>query len=74
VDAGDPDRSDPDGSDSDMGAYGGSLADSYDQDQDGAELWWQPGPYDSGSYPGLGLDCDDWDAAVGPLNGCGGGG
>ncbi len=62
--------SDPDGSTADMGAFGGSGADSWDLDGDGYPLWWQPGLYDSGTYPGQGWDCDDSDAEVYPYIGC----
>jgi len=70
VDAGDPSILDPDGSNSDIGAYGGPYADQWDLDGDGYPAWWQPGPYDYVNYPALGWDCDDWDASVYPGNGC----
>jgi hypothetical protein len=70
VDAGDPTLLDPDGSPSDIGAYGGPNAGSRDLDGDGYPEWWQPGPYDYGAYPGLGWDCDDADAGAFPGNGC----
>jgi hypothetical protein len=70
IDAGDPSLYDPDGSDSDIGAYSGEDAGLYDSDLDGAPLWWQPGPYDPVDYPAEGWDCDDLDGAVGPGNGC----
>jgi len=70
VDAGDPTLLDPDGSPSDIGAYGGPAAGSFDLDNDGYPEWWQPGPYDFATYPGLGWDCDDTDASVHPGNGC----
>ena len=57
---------DPDGSPADIGAFGGSGADLWDLDGDGWPSWWQPGAYDSASYPALGLDCDDLDPDVGP--------
>ena len=70
IDAGDPTVLDPDGSTSDVGAFGGPGAGGFDLDGDGAPLWWQPGPYDVASYPVLGWDCDDLDAAFGPTFGC----
>ena len=70
IDAGDPTVLDPDGSPSDMGAFGGPGADQWDLDGDGFPSWWQPGPYDYGSYPALGWDCDDLDASVFPGTGC----
>lgn len=70
IDAGDPALFDPDGSTSDMGAYGGSGASTWDLDRDGYDAWWQPGEYDHGLYPGQGLDCDDLDETVYPGNGC----
>lgn len=51
VDAGDPERPDPDGTAADIGAYGGPDAVLPDLDRDGA-TW--------------GLDCDDADANVHP--------
>jgi len=66
VDAGDPSSTDPDGSPTDIGAFGGPGADLWDLDGDGWPSWWQPGPYDSAAYPALGLDCDDLDPEVGP--------
>ncbi len=70
VDAGDPTLLDPDGSPSDIGAYGGPAAGSFDLDDDGYPEWWQPGGYDFGTYPGLGWDCDDRDATTFPGSGC----
>jgi hypothetical protein len=70
VDAGDPSILDPDGSISDIGAYGGPDAALWDLDWDGFPLWWQPGAYDHATYPGEGWDCDDLDSAVYPGNGC----
>jgi hypothetical protein len=70
IDAGDPTILDPDGSPSDIGAFGGPNAASWDLDRDGFPLWWQPGPYDSATYPDEGWDCDDLDATVHPGNGC----
>jgi len=70
VDAGDPSISDPDGTRSDIGAYGGPDAEFWDLDRDGFPSWWQPGPYDFVTYPDLGWDCNDRDAAVYPGNGC----
>ena len=70
IDAGAPNALDPDGSPADMGPYGGPGADAWDLDGDGFPAWWQPGPYDSATYPALGLDCDDLDPQVHPLSGC----
>jgi hypothetical protein len=70
IDAGDPSVLDPDGSPSDIGAYGGPEASTWDLDWDGYNEWWQPGEYDYGTYPGQGWDCDDGDEAVWPGNGC----
>jgi hypothetical protein len=61
---------DPDGSPSDIGAFGGPGADGWDLDGDGWMQWWQPGPYDSSAYPAFGLDCDDLDPLVSPPSGC----
>jgi len=70
VDAGDPTILDPDGSPSDIGAFGGPGADDFDLDWDGYPSWWQPGPYDYATYPALGWDCDDLNPHVYPGNGC----
>jgi hypothetical protein len=70
IGAGDPSISNPDGSGSDIGAYGGSGADDWDLDGDGYPAWWQPGSYDSSSYPAAGWDCDDDDPDVYPGSGC----
>jgi hypothetical protein len=70
IDAGDPTVLDPDGSPSDIGAFGGPNAASWDLDRDGFPLWWQPGPYDHATYPDEGWDCDDLDATVYPGAGC----
>ena len=51
IDAGDPDLLDPDGSISDIGAYGGPGAPTQDDDGDGYEAW---------------IDCDDADPTVNP--------
>ena len=59
----------PDLSASDIGCYGGPLADDWDLDGDGYFEWWQPGAYDPGAYPGLGWDCDDSDPDVYPAGG-----
>lgn len=69
VDAGDPTVLDPDGSPSDIGAFGGPGAGSWDLDGDGDPEWWQPGLYDA-SYPALGWDCDDSDPAIHSGTGC----
>jgi len=70
IDAGDPADLDPDGSISDIGPFGGTYAGDWDLDGDGYPAWWQPGEYDFASYPALGWDCDDSDAAVYPGSGC----
>ena len=70
IDAGTGAALDPDGSLPDIGLYGGPEADSWDLDDDGAPLWWMPGPYDSSAYPALGYDCDDTDPSLGPNSGC----
>jgi hypothetical protein len=70
VDAGDSTFLDPDGSCSDIGAFGGPGAGLWDLDWDGYPSWWQPGVYDYLTYPGQGWDCDDSDGAVYPGNGC----
>ncbi len=70
IDAGDPTILDPDGSPSDIGAFGGPNAATWDLDQDGFPSWWQPGPYDSATYPDEGWDCDDLDPTVHPGAGC----
>jgi len=61
IDAGGLGPLDPDGSPSDMGAYGGTGASGWDLDLDGFPEWWQPGAYDVVTYPALGWDCDDLD-------------
>jgi len=58
VDAGAASISDPDGSTSDIGAYGGPGADDFDLDFDGYAEWWQPGAWDP-AYLAWFLDCDD---------------
>jgi len=70
IDAGDPARLDPDGSPSDMGAFGGEHGGAWDMDGDGYPAWWQPTPYDHATYPDEGWDCDDANAAVHPGSGC----
>ncbi len=70
ADAGDPSYLDPDGSTADVGAFGGTYADLWDLDRDGYPLWWQPGDYDYGVYPGQGWDCDDDDPETFPGQGC----
>lgn len=42
IDWGDPTLADPDGTPSDLGAYGGPLADQWDLDGDGCPQWWDP--------------------------------
>ena len=61
---------DPDGSRSDIGAYGGSDADDWDLDFDTYPDWWQPGAYDYANYPAAGWDCDDRDPETYPGSGC----
>ena len=68
IDAGDPTVLDPDGSPSNIGAYGGPGAGLFDLDLDGYYEWWIPGAYDAATSPGS--DCDDGDPAVHPGNGC----
>jgi outer membrane protein OmpA-like peptidoglycan-associated protein len=58
VDAGEPSISDPDGSASDIGAYGGPGAGGFDLDFDTYFEWWQPGDY-LAAYQASSLDCDD---------------
>ena len=70
VDAGPTGSSDPSGGPADIGIYGGPDADQWDLDGDGYPSWWQPGPYDYGTYPALGWDCDDQDPTVYPGAGC----
>ena len=70
IDAGDPTLTDPDGSPSDIGAYGGAGAGDWDLDLDGHFEWWQPGHYDPATYPGLDWDCADQDEEVFPGAGC----
>jgi len=70
IDAADPTLPDPDGSPPDLGAYGGTHADSWDLDWDGYPEWWMPGEYDPVAYPDLGWDCDDRDGEVHPGGGC----
>ena len=70
IDAGDPSILDPDGSLSDIGAFGGQNAEFWDLDWDGYPLWWQPGSYDYATYPDEGWDCDDLDTTVFPGAGC----
>jgi hypothetical protein len=70
VNAGDPAILDPDGSRSDIGAFGGPGGDDWDLDADGFPAWWQPGPYDHSTYPALGLDCNDMNPLVYPGSGC----
>ena len=59
IDIGDPAIFDPDGTTSDMGAYGGVGAEFWDFDGDGAYEWWQ-----GNASPGSPWDADDRDASV----------
>ena len=68
IGAGDPSILDPDGSPSDIGAYGGPGAASWDLDGDGYFEWWLPGTYDVTTSPGM--DCADLDPALYPGSGC----
>ncbi len=43
---------------------------SLGESADGFPEWWQPGPYDTASYPAQGWDCDDDDPEVFPGVGC----
>ncbi len=70
IDAGMISIHDPDGSHSDIGAYGGPNAGRWDLDWDGYPSWWQPGPYDALLYPDQGWDCNDLDPDVFPGTGC----
>jgi hypothetical protein len=70
IDAGGPAFMDPDGSLYDMGVYGGPGAALWDLDADGYPLWWQPGAYDSTTYPAGCWDCDDEDSGVHAEKGC----
>ena len=71
IDSGDAGLSDADGGPSDIGAYGGSGAASWDLDGDGHDEWWQPGEYLAEAYLADGWDCDDRDPSVTPHSGCG---
>ncbi len=68
IDAGDSALSDPDGSSSDIGLYGGPDADLFDLDGDGYFEWWQPGAYDSSAWAD-GADCHDRDPELNPDDG-----
>ena len=59
IDLGDGALLDPDGSTSDLGAYGGPLASEWDVDHDGYYEW-----YLGSAPPGDPYDCDDHDAAL----------
>ena len=69
---GDPDVLDPDGTISDLGAFGGTFgetgAHTWDLDGDGYYQWWGPGPLDLLVCPDC--DCDDRDPDVYPGAGC----
>jgi hypothetical protein len=68
IDAGFHTNADPDGSRSDIGAYGNAGASSWDLDWDGYPDWWLPGSYDPATSPGA--DCDDDDEMTYPGSGC----
>ncbi len=68
IGVGDPAVFNPDGSQSDMGLYGGPDAEYRDLDWDGYHEWWLPGAYDAVTSPGM--DCDDRDEMVYPGSGC----
>jgi len=68
IGAGDPVQLNPDGSTSDIGAYGGGEADLWDLDWDGFDEYWLPGVYDAA--PSTGMDCDDRAGSVYPGHGC----
>lgn len=68
VEAGTSSLLDPDGSNSDIGMYGGPDAGGLDADGDGWANWWLAGPYDAATSSDF--DCDDSDASVWPGNGC----
>ena len=68
IDVVDPTILDPDGSPSDIGAYGGPGAATWDLDWDGYFEWWLPGPYEPAASPDM--DCDDGDETVYPGNRC----
>jgi hypothetical protein len=68
VDAGSPSLVDPDGGQSDIGAYGGPEAAGWDLDGDDYYDWWLPGAYDPVTSPGM--DCNDRDSSVYPGKGC----
>ncbi len=68
IDSGDPALVDPDGSTSDIGAYGGTGAELWDLDWDAYPEWWLPGPFDPATSPNM--DCDDRDESVYPGAGC----
>ena len=70
LDQGDPAGEDPDGSRSDMGAFAGLGAASWDLDGDGDPVWWQPGSYDESLLPAHGWDCDDQDVRIHAEVGC----
>ncbi len=61
IDAGDASLEDPDGSPSDIGAYGGPGAASWDLDGDGHYQWWTPGSHPNADDLASEADCDDLD-------------
>jgi predicted outer membrane repeat protein len=65
IDAGFAGLNDPDGSTSDIGAYGGVHAGTWDLDHDTFYEWWEPGTYSGGNW-----DCADNDPAAYPGAGC----
>jgi len=66
VNAGDPARLDPDGSRSDMGAYGGSDAGGWDLDRDGYPDWCWPGTHAQAptGFDAAEFDADDLDSSI----------
>ncbi len=61
VDAGCPELTDPDGTVSDIGAYGGPMADAWDRDLDGAPDYFWPGFIEDApqGFDPADFDCED---------------